>query len=151
MSNKDYKDIITGALFVLIGLAAAIYALIKYDFGTLMRMGPGLFPTAVGIFLAVVGLVILVPAFFRSGEELAIPDVRTFFFVVAALVLFAATVERLGLVPATVLLVVTSVLADNRLGWFRTLLLAAFLAFVAWLVFVFALHIPLDVIRSPWK
>ena len=66
MRQKDSIDIIGGLLLTATGLFAVIYAQ-TYTFGTLSRMGPGYFPVVLGAVLAVLGLLVAIPAWFRVG------------------------------------------------------------------------------------
>jgi Tripartite tricarboxylate transporter TctB family len=149
MAGWDYRDIVGGALLVFIGAGAAIYAWANYRLGTIMHMGPGMFPAALGVLLAGLGAVVLLPALFRSGAPLPRPALRPFVFILLSLLAFALTVRWLGLVPAIVLLTITSVLADNKMGVIGTIVLAATLSAVAWLVFGVGLGIPLQAIKWP--
>src|SRR5690606_26264901 len=73
MLTRDYRDIIGGALLIIGGIAFSWYAAHQYDLGSLRRMGPGMFPMALGLVLAVFGLMMMVPAFFRAGT---MPEIR---------------------------------------------------------------------------
>jgi hypothetical protein len=110
-----------------------------------------MFPMGLGVLLAFVGLLVLLPALFREGPPLPTPDFRAFVFVVIALIAFAVTIRWLGLIPAIVLVTVASVLADNKLGIVGTVVLAAGLSLMGWLIFNVGLGIPLEPFRSPWR
>jgi hypothetical protein len=142
--TRDYRDVIAGLLMIFIGLGAAGYAWAFYRLGTIMQMGPGMFPFGLGILLALLGVLILLPALFRAGPQFLQPDLRSFFFVGLALVAFAMTVRWLGLIPAVVLLVITAAFADNKLGLPKMVALSVALSAIAWFVFIYALGIPLQ-------
>ena len=59
MSIRNPKDFWAGLLYVVLGLAA-VYIAQDYEMGTATRMGPGYFPTLLGGFLALIGVVSLV-------------------------------------------------------------------------------------------
>ena len=151
MTGRDYADVIAGSLLTAIGLLAGGVAWSNYHVGTFTRMGPGMFPTLVGVLLAGVGLLVLVPALFRIGPPLPKPDYRAFFFVLLALSVFALTIRSFGLIPAIVLLTITSVLADNKLGVVGTIILAIVLSALAVLIFQVGLSIPLESIKWPFQ
>ena len=56
------RDFYAGLLIVLLGLVAAVTGP-GYGLGTLMHMGPGFMPTALGIILIVLGVIIAGSAF----------------------------------------------------------------------------------------
>ncbi len=142
LQRKDGRDIIAGLLMIAIGSFSAIYATNHYPIGTVARMGPGMFPMAAGWLLAIIGVLIALPAFFRSG---GLPhfEARPFFFVLLAAIVFGLTVERLGVVPAIFLLTGLSVLGDNKLGILGTLVLASCISAGAVLIFLVGLGIPI--------
>jgi putative tricarboxylic transport membrane protein len=149
MLKRDYRDLIGGSVMIVIGLWAAVQAWLDYPLGSISHMGPGMFPAGVGVLLAFTGALVFVPALFRAGPALAKPDLRAFFFVLLSLVLFALTVDTFGLIPATAVLTVASVLADNKVGVIGTIVLAAVLSAIAILVFSVGLGIPLEAFKWP--
>ncbi|MBX3661589.1 MAG: tripartite tricarboxylate transporter TctB family protein [Burkholderiales bacterium] len=142
LRQKDGRDLIAGALLIAIGMFCALYAAHHYPLGSVSRMGPGMFPAVLGYVLAALGLLIALPAWFRRGS-LPRPEFRPLFFVLLGTLVFALTVERIGVVPAIFLLTGLSVLADSKLGIIGTLLLAAALSAAAVLIFLFGLGIPI--------
>ena len=54
---KMKRDYYAGGLMILIGLGAAAEGS-NYHVGTLVRMGPGFFPVALGVILVLLGLMI---------------------------------------------------------------------------------------------
>jgi putative tricarboxylic transport membrane protein len=151
MTRPDYRDVIAGGLLSGTGLIAAGVASTNYDVGSFAHMGPGMFPTLVGLLLAGVGLLVLVPALARVGPPLPQPDYRPFLFVLIALAVFGFTIQSFGLIPAIVLLTIASVLADNKIGVIGTIILALALAAIAELIFGIALEIPLDAFKWPFQ
>lgn len=147
MSHKDTHDIVGGLALTALGVFAAVYAQ-EYEFGALNRMGPGYFPVALGAIVAVLGLFIAVPAFFRRGEPIHV-EWKTFVLVMASLVAFALTLKILGLVLATVLAVVISSLADRQTRWKGRLIIAVGVAATTYLVFIVGLSMVLPV--WPWS
>jgi hypothetical protein len=115
MTNRDYKDILGGIILVALGLFVAYYATQHYEMGSLTRMGPGAFPRALGYLLAGLGALIVLPAFFRSGNRMTF-DLRPFIACSASILVFGIAIQYLGMIPAIILLVITAALADNKLG-----------------------------------
>jgi hypothetical protein len=151
MLSRDYRDILGGGLLFAIGAFAAIYAWAFYPLGTVRHMGPGMFPLGLGVLLAMIGTLVVLPALFRVGPELARPDLRAFFFISLALIGFATTIRWLGLIPAIVLVVVIASMADNKMGPITVAILAVLLSALAWFIFIFALGIPLQPFTWRWS
>ena len=147
MSHKDTHDIVGGLALTALGVFAAVYAR-QYEFGELNRMGPGYFPVALGVIVAVLGLIIAIPAFFRRGQPIHV-EWKTFALVMASLVAFALTLKVLGLVLATVLAVIISSLADNNTRWKGRLIISAGVAAITYVVFIGGLSMVLPV--WPWS
>jgi hypothetical protein len=126
---------------------AAVYAQ-RYEFGDLNRMGAGYFPVTLGVLLTVLGLMIAVPAFFRSGPAIQVKW-KTFALVMASIVAFALTLKVLGLILATMLSVVLATLADNDTRWKGRLMIAVGVAAVTYLVFGLGLSMILPI--WPWS
>jgi len=67
-ANRDYY---AGSLMLVIG-AVTVWQGAGYRFGSLTRMGPGFFPVALGVLLALLGIAIAIGAVRkRSGVETA--------------------------------------------------------------------------------
>jgi len=148
-SGRDYRDIIAGALMIAFGLFCAIYAQEHYKLGTATRMGPGWFPQHLGYLLAIVGAVILLPAIFRKGEAIEI-NYKAAVLLSLGVVVFAAAVKTIGLVPAIFLQIGISVLADPKMGIKGTLILAACTALGTYLVFSKGLELNLEAFIWPF-
>jgi hypothetical protein len=149
MHARDYRDIIGGVLLIAAGLWAGFHASSTFDVGTLSRMGPGMFPASLGFILAGLGALIAIPAFFRSGTMPSI-DWRPLVFCTIGVLIFALTVTRVGMVPAVVMLTFAAVLADDKLGWKGSIVLAIALSLIAYLIFRVGLGIVLEPFRWPF-
>lgn len=136
------KDLAAGGLFFLIGLGMVVVAF-DYRMGTLLRMGPGFFPVMVGGLMALTGIAIAAKALVVGGGAAPRLALRPFVVLLAAIVVFALTLETLGLVLSTVLLTLTSRLAISPVHWKGALLLSAALVLVAVLIFDLLLELPL--------
>jgi len=147
MKSKDMQDIIGGLGLCALGVFAAVYAQ-EYEFGDLNRMGPGYFPVALGGILAVLGLFIAIPAFFKRGEPVRVAW-KTFVLVLGSIVVFAFTLKVLGLILATTLAVLISSSADNEMRWKGRILTALGVAAITYLVFGLGLSMVLPI--WPWS
>ncbi len=149
MYQRDYRDLVGGALLVIAGALIAWYAYSNLDFGTVRRMGPGMFPTSVGVVLAGFGIAIMIPAFFRPGTMEAI-EWRSASAVLASVAVFAMTVRPFGLVPAIVALIFVASLAEQKFRPISLILMSAVLSVCAWAIFSKGLGLPLVMWRSPF-
>jgi len=139
-------DFVGGVLTL--GLAAGV--LIEssaYGLGTILRMGPGYFPTLLGALLLALGALLTVRGLRQPGESMAFPDLRPVVLISAALGLFAYVLPAFGLAPAIVGLVVVSACAAPVRRALTIALLALGLTLFAYVVFVRLLSLHLDLIR----
>lgn len=142
MLEKDYRDIVAGALLAALGVAISLYALSHYSIGTITRMGPGMVPVGLGVLLAIFGVVIGGTAWFREGNWPKV-KVATPLLVLVSILIFAISIERLGLVPAVFLSVLAATLAELKIYPVRSLILAVALCLLAYLVFLLGLRLPI--------
>ena len=149
MLSRDYRDIFAGSVLVLGGLLLTFYASYHYDIGTLRHMGPGMFPAALGVMQAVLGVAIAVPAFNRRGIR---PQIRIWapLFVLAGISSFALIIRPFGLIPAVLAVTIISSLADLSVRPLSLLALCATLCLVAWVSFSVALGLSTPVINWPF-
>jgi hypothetical protein len=144
-STRDYNDIIGGVLMIIGGTWFSLHGL-QYSMGTLRRMGPAYFPVCIGITVALFGVLLLLPALRRPGG-FPKPEWRPMAAICIAILAFAIGIDRLGLVPATVVLTILAALAERRPPLLPTAILAVALAAIAVLVFTQGLGIPLPAFR----
>lgn len=141
----DKQDLIAGAVLGGFGAFVAIYAAQHYEFGTTASMGPGYFPVVLGSILAALGLAIMLLSARRvPGEAWRAPiAMRPLLAVLVAVLVFAALILKLGLVPATVALTLVASLAEPKFRLQRAILLGSSLALLSWLIFKVGLKMPL--------
>lgn len=142
--TRDWADIWGGAILAVLGASVAIYAGIRLDFGSLRAMGPGFFPTVLGVLLACLGLAIALPAWGRAAvtPRIAWGDAGA---VIAAILIFGLGMIRLGLVPACFLAVLIASLPAPHQGWRWRLVLAACVTLICWCVFILGLRMNIPV------
>lgn len=148
MLSRDYRDIVGGALLVVVGLAFALYSFSNYELGTINRMGPGMFPMALGIILAGFGVMQAIPAFFRTG---VMPEIRVWtpIFVLSGVAAFALLVRPFGLLPAVIAVVVISSFAELKIRPVSLVILTGSLCLMSWLIFSVGLGLPVPMFRWP--
>lgn len=149
MLSRDYRDIFGGLLLVIGGLAFSAYAGLSYDLGSLRRMGPGMFPAALGLLLAAFGLIVMVPAYFRPGEK-PVLRIWTPIFVLSGVAAFALTIRPFGLIPAILAVVGVSSFAELKVRPVSLAILCVVLCLIAWLTFRVGLGLPVAMWRWPF-
>ena len=128
-----------------LGLGAAFQGS-TYNIGSLSRMGPGYFPTVLGIILTLIGLAIAVTARFThyEGEEDVLPpEWRGWICICASVIAFVVFGEYGGLVPATFSIVFIAALGDRMNTVKGAAILALSVVVVAIVVFWWALQMQL--------
>jgi len=140
MRIRHPKDFITGLMFLLFG-AAAIFFAADYKIGSAAKMGPGYFPFALGALLAALGVALLLRSVFWTKGSQAGPvfHFKPLLLILSSVVFFGLLLLSLGLLVSTTLLVVVSSMASHEFRWKETLLNAAALIFIVWVVFVYGL------------
>ncbi len=141
------KDFWSGVTFLAAGLASVGFAR-SYTMGTTMRMGPGYFPSVLGGLLALIGLALMVRAWFQAGAPVGRLAFSKLALVIVSNVLFALLLRRLGLAGALILLVVVSAYASKRFRWPVALALAVGLAVGSSIIFVWLLGLPIPIIGT---
>jgi hypothetical protein len=149
MKISHRRDYYAGALMVLLGGGAA-YVGSHYAMGSLTRMGPGYFPTVLGVLLAGLGIVIAgtapyAPAPNVSEPETTRPDWRGWLCITGGTLLFILLASRAGLVPAIFACVFVAALGDRENNWKQAAALAAGVTFFGTLLFAYVLHIQIPV------
>lgn len=153
MGSSKYVDLIGGCLLVSFGLFVSIYSYAQYKIGIPSQFGPGAFPLVLGCILAVLGLLVLVPALARtSGFPKGFPrfEFRPFIAVLGAMAGFGLLVDSFGMIPAVLSMTVLAVLADKKTKPLTTTLLAVILCALAVLVFKVGLSVPINIVTWPF-
>ena len=140
MDALTRRDALAGLAAAALGLFV-IWTSLDYRLGTPMRMGPGMFPLALGIVLTLCGLGAAALGR-RSARRAPALRIRAMLAVTAALALFALSIERLGFIPAAVILIFVAGLAERPVQWRALALLAAVLAPAAYALFALFLGLP---------
>ena len=144
---RNNKDFLAGLLFLALGVLTVFFAR-DYPMGLAARMGPGYFPTVLGGMLCLFGLYILIRGI-RSGEPVqGTWGWRPLGLITLAIVVFGFTMEKLGLVPALILLFFVAALAGREFRFKEVLLLAVLMSTFAAAVFVYGLKLPYPLFGS---
>ena len=162
------NDLLCGAIFIAIGLAFALDALVELPIGTAFRMGPGFFPLALAALLIVLGSGIVFagigsttpvrivdrhpdPAslngFQRALDRLG--PWRGVVVILAAPIIFGFGIQTIGLIPALALTVFVAALASSQVSLLFAVLMTALLTLFCYAVFVIGLQLPVR-LYGPW-
>jgi hypothetical protein len=151
MKFAQRRDYYAGALIMLLGAGAAIIGS-RYTIGGLTHMGPGFFPTALGILLAFIGVLIAGSASYGSRPDAAEtaqrPDWRGWLCIVSGAGLFIILASRAGLVPATLACVFVAALGDRSNSWKNALGLAIGVTIFGTLLFAYGLRVQIPLLGS---
>ena len=142
---RAQTDLAAG-LFLLIFAGLAWWYGQPLKVGTAYRMGPGYVPMLLAWILGAFGLALVVLGLARRGMPLEAWRPKPIVLVLGSLVMFALTIERTGLLIASVLAVGLAGLAAPQQRLRQTALLALCLAGFACLLFPFALQLPLRIL-----
>jgi hypothetical protein len=139
---KSPKDFWAGLMFVGVGLFFAIWAVVNYQMGSAVRMGPAYFPTVLGGLLAVLGLMVLAGSFAIAGPKVPTLHFRPLVLVLAACLAYGYLMKPLGLVLSTAVMVFVAALGGHEFRWKEVTVLATLLILFSVLVFVKGLTLP---------
>jgi hypothetical protein len=142
------KDFLGGTLVFATGIGVTIHS-ISFEIGTLSQMGPGFFPTVLGLILTSCGVAIVAksrsPKSNSRGEIQVEPaaEWRAWALIIIGIASFIALAKIAGLIVATFSIVFISALGDRDNSWKSAALLALLMVAVSVIVFWWALQIQL--------
>ena len=144
------RDFYAGILMILLGCGVVVQAR-SYNLGTLMHMGPGFFPTILGVTLSFLGVLILGTAVASGPERERIlpeqPEWWGWLCIILSPLAFIYFGIHGGMAPATFMCVFVAALGDRTATILRSALLAAGVTAFGVLLFSYVLKIPFPVIR----
>jgi hypothetical protein len=151
------RDFCAGGLMILFGLVAAVNGP-NYHVGTLMHMGPGFMPTALGVILVILGVAIAGTASVGAtdGDEVDSgkllpehPQWLAWLCILSGPLMFVIFGSIGGMAPATFMCVFVSALGDRLSTWKTSLVLATAITISGVLLFHYLLQIPMPVLE--WR
>jgi hypothetical protein len=146
--RPDAQSILAGLLFI--GFAAVMLWLnTDHPIGTARRMGPGYMPMLAFWMLGGLGAAILAGGLLSGPNAIGRFAWRDLGLILAAMVVFGLTVERLGFVVSITLCVAIASLAEKTFRPVRVAGLVAFLLALCWFLFIWYLDIRIPVF--PWS
>ena len=141
MKLRNQEDFWAGMMFIGFGVLAIVVSR-NYAFGSAMRMGPGYFPTAIGICLIALGLIISVTAFKSVGQGIGRFAWRPMILLSVAFAAFAWGIEAFGFIPAMAVLIVLSALSGREHRWYEVLIETVVMIAGCWAIFIYGLELP---------
>lgn len=139
---KSRQDFGAGLLFVAIGLAGLYFGR-ELTFGSARSMGPGYFPTIIAMMIGLLGLLIMGRALAIDGPRIEPTRLRPVLMVMLSLVAFGLLIGSVGVVIASIALVLVAAYARRGASLVESLLFGAGAAAFVVLVFVYGLGQPL--------
>jgi putative tricarboxylic transport membrane protein len=104
--------------------------------------GPGTAPRLFSFVLAALGAAIAIGGVFAEGPPIEKYKIRGPALVIIAILAFAAMIRPIGLVPATFLAFMISILGSTEMRWIESLIVAAAMTAFCILLFVYLLNLP---------
>ena len=155
MNIKSQKDFFSGLMFTAVGVAFA-WGATKYSLGTGARMGPGYFPTMLGVLMAILGGVITFKSMVvetEDGDKVGSWAWKPLLFIIAANLLFGLMLGGLpsikfpafGLIVAIYVLTFVASLAGDEFNFKEVAVLATILAIMSYLAFIVLLKLQFPV------
>lgn len=141
---RNPKDLYAGLLFLFFGVFAMGMAR-NYPMGSAVRMGPGYFPSILGVCLTVLGVAITARSLWLVDGKIKPLVVRPLLFVLGAVFAFSFLIESQGLMMALLALIVISSLGNWEFHLHEVILLYLILAALTVGVFFYFLGLPLKV------
>jgi hypothetical protein len=147
---RNSRDFWAGMMFFVVGVTA-IFIARRYPFGSMLRMGPGYFPILLGVILILFGIYIMVNGL-RSSRKTPIHfqgnwSVRALIILPLATILFGVLMERVGFVPALLVLGFGSAAAGGEFKWGEALAVTVFLTVLSVAIFIWGLGLPYSLFR----
>jgi len=146
------RDFYAGGLMLLLGLGIALKGT-AYRAGTLMHMGPGFLPTALGVILVLLGIAIAAASLSSAPDEHGdsqkiLPENPQWFAwgcILASPVAFIFFGRYFGMAPGTFACVFIAALGDKTATWRGTIILATVVTVFGVGLFSYFLQVPMPI------
>lgn len=147
------RDFYAGGLMILFGLIMALEGP-GYRLGTLMHMGPGFLPTALGVLLICLGVVIAAGslATAEGEDEDILPENREWLAwacILCSPLAFMLFGAYFGMAPGTFACVFVAAMGDREATLKGSIILSAFITVLGVALFSYLLQIPMPVLT--WR
>ncbi len=149
MSRFLSKDFLAGLMFIAFGVTALYFGR-HLAVGTAVRMGPGFVPRALSYILLGLGGIICVFALVSGSEPVEAPKWKPITLVTIGIIGFALLFERAGMLPALIVLVAISSLANEEFKILEVIGNMVVLTILCVIVFKLGLGMNISVIEGVW-
>jgi hypothetical protein len=137
-NNADFW---AGIMFLFFG-AVAVYVSRDYPMGSAMRMGPGYFPTYLGVLMMIMGLIVAAKGLVGTVEPIGRWAFRPLIILGIGVIAFGYVMGLAGFIPALVVLIVLSSFAGREFRPVELVILTAVLIAGAVGVFIYGIGLP---------
>jgi hypothetical protein len=141
---KSKQEFWSGVLFLGIGTLALVMSR-NYFMGNSVRMGPGYFPTLVGIALSILGAIITLTSLKVEGEEIKAFGWRAIVMVTLGFFLFGWGIDRVGFVLSMGAMIVCSMLAGREFKVREAVIMCVVLISGSVALFIYGLKLPFSI------
>lgn len=134
---RNRRDFYAGLMFMVIGGAFTVLAQ-QYKLGTAAKMGPGYFPTVLGIILFILGAIVLAGALKKKAPILKVDTFQfdVLGYILGAIILFGLALPHLGFVVSLAILILISARASHEFSWRVSIISVIVLAIASWAIFI---------------
>lgn len=137
------RNLTFAAIFMVFSFATGLYAFRTLKLGTMAEMGPGYFPVMLSIVLALLSLGVAFTPVSSDAPPLRFAPPKAIVLILGAPLVFALTIESLGLVIAVASTVFLSSFASRFASLRQSLLLSAGFTLFCVAVFHYILTLPI--------
>lgn len=141
MKITNPEDFWAGIMFLIFGILA-VYISQDYPMGSAMRMGPGYFPTYLGVLLIVLGTIVSLLSLKTEGERIRPFPWKPMFWLSLSFIIFAWGIDHIGFVPSLLGLIVCSAAAGQVFNVKEVLVLSVVLVASMVGIFIFGIELP---------
>ena len=138
---KSQEDFWAGMMFIGFGVLAIVISR-DYPMGSAMRMGPGYFPTYLGVMMAILGAIISATSFKIAGGKIAAFAWRPMILLSIAFSLFAWGIDNFGFIIAMLVMIFLSSFAGKEFKLKEIAVLSVILVAGCWALFIKGLELP---------
>lgn len=143
---RNRRDFYAGLMFMVIGGAFTVLAQ-QYKLGTAAKMGPGYFPTVLGIILFILGAIVLAGALKKKAPILKVDTFQfdVLGYILGAIILFGLALPHLGFVVSLAILILISARASHEFSWRVSIISVIVLAIASWAIFIKGIQLQMPV------
>jgi putative tricarboxylic transport membrane protein len=141
---RNPQDLAAGLFFLAVA-GGALWVAWDYPTGSAVRMSSGYVPRLLCLLLAIIGLFVALRALVIDGPDLTAVRLRPLILITLAIVVFAYSIQTLGLVLAAVLITLIGGFASPQVRVVEMIAAAAVLAVLTTAVFIWGIGLPIPI------